>query len=672
MLKKFSKVLALGLAGAIALTGCAGGKGAETGNNTDTAPKGDKGETTVIRIGSHAANSMNPNYKDPVTGEYAMNEVDREIRIQAMQKVKDELNVDIEWVQFPGDTTEVLLQSVMAGDPVADVVNLYANSQGTILGQNVLQPLDNYMDAFLPDCEIPAPIYGKQYFIEVSGGGTHPLSPLFYNIDYIEQVDALKENGKTIYPTDLYKEGKWTWSVFEDYLAKINAHYANSQAPERPEKRIDAYRTDYTETLIQAMHSAGGSIYGQEGLGIESKGTKEAVAYVEGLINKGLLVTEVVEGTSNRPYNAQGAPFEMGESVFTNIEDWRSSGAASKAADRGQSLGFIPFPRPDHMAFDDPNYRQVRTGGESWAILRGVDEAKIPVAIKTYQLFNSEVQKLTQEVNGGGDEKPPIRLGIDLFHEEIGADMQDIYYSSTEATVVNELSNMTGVYWDFMKLAGDAIFGVDGSPSYEVAVEAKKSTITDKIASVEATLNSTEVKDNIAPAFTQVEAGKTYAFPKGTDPASIDWASEFTVADNVDGKLDAANIKWDSSATDFNTVGVYSKGVVGTISDSNENEGKQNINITIYDGNNTTAPTLTMKEEVRTITVGEESANINWANDFVEAATDKDGLDLKSKVVADLSEIDTTTAGTYNVAITVTDYAGNEATQTIEVQVVAE
>ena len=79
-----------------------------------------------------------------------------------------------------------------------------------------------------------------------------------------------------------------------------------------------------------------------------------------------------------------------------------------------------------------------------------------------------------------------------------------------------------------------------------------------------------------------------------------------------------------------------------------------------------------MKEEMRTITVGEESANINWANDFVEAATDKDGLDLKSKVVADLSEIDTTTAGTYNVAITVTDYAGNEATQTIEVQVVAE
>ncbi|MEG0710680.1 MAG: hypothetical protein RR448_00365 [Niameybacter sp.] len=669
MLKKFSKVLALGLAGTIALTGCSGGKGAEAGND---AAKGDKNEPTVIRIGSHAGNGMNPDYKDPITGEYSMSEMNREITIQAMQKVKDELNVQIEWVQFPGDTTEVLLQSVMAGDPVADIVNLYANSQGIILGQNVLQPLDDYMEYFAEGSEIPAPIYGKQYFIEVAGGKTHPLSPLFYNIDYIEQVDALKENGKTIYPTDLYKDGKWTWSVFEDYLAKINAHYANSQGPERPEKRIDAYRTDYTETLIQAMHSAGGSIYGDEGLGIESEGTKQAVAYVEGLINKGLLQCDITEGTSNRAYNAQGAPFDMGESVFVNIEDWRSSGAAAKATERGQSLGFIPFPRPDHMAFDDPNYRQVRTGGESWAVLRGVDEAKIPLAIQTYQVYNAERSKLEKEMNGGADEKPPIRIGIDLFHEEIGADMQDIYYSSIERTEVNELSNMTGVYWDFMKLAGDSIYGVDGSPSYEVAVEARKATITDKIAQVEATLNSTEVKDNIAPAFTQVEEGKTYAFAKGTDPASIDWASEFTVADNIDGKLDAANVKFDSSATDFNTVGLYSKGVVGTISDSNANEGKQNINITIFDDKNTTAPTLTMKEELRTITVGEESANINWANDFVEVAIDKDGLDLKAMVVADLSEIDTTTAGTYNVTISVTDYAGNETAQTIEVQVVAE
>lgn len=673
-MNKFSKLCAMGLVAVLGLTGCSGGNATQTGDSGQSSKTEQSGQTpTVIRIGSHAANAMNPDYKDPATGEYSMGEVDREIRLQAMQKVEDELNVKIEWVQFPGDTTEVLLQTVMAGDPIADVVNLYANSQGTILGQNVLQPLDDYMDAFLDPAALPAPIYGKQYFIEVSGNQTHPLSPLFYNINYIEQVDALKENGRTIYPTDLYKEGKWTWSVFEDYLQKIDAHYANSRAPERPENRIDAYRTDYTETLIQAMHSAGGSIYGADGLGIESEGTKKAVAYVENLINKGLVKTELVEGTSRRPYNAQGLPFELGESVFTNIEDWRSGGAAAKATERGESIGFIPFPRPDDMAFDDPNYRQVRTGGESWGILRGVDEGKIPLAIKTYQMFNEELTRLTQEVVSGGEgEKRRIPLAIDLFHEEIGLDMEEIYYESTDRSVVNEFSNMTGIYWNFMVMAGDSIFGIDGSPRYDVAVESKKSTIIERIESIESILNSGEVRDNIPPAFTEIEAGKTYAFPKGTDLNAVDWGANFKVEDNVDGVLDVAQVQWDTSAVDTNTVGFYRNGVIGAIMDANENEGKKGIHVTIYDETNTQAPSLVVKEEIRAITVGEESANINWVNDFIETSTDRDGLDLKASVKVDLSEIDTTTIGTYNVTFTVEDYAGNEASTTVEINVVAE
>ena len=121
MNKNFKKALTLGLACTMILTGCAGG---QEGSETETAGKGSESVSVVIRFGSHAGNSMNPDYKDPVTGEYAMSEEYREITLAAMKKVEDELNVKIEWVQFPGETTEVLLQSVMAVDPVADVVNL--------------------------------------------------------------------------------------------------------------------------------------------------------------------------------------------------------------------------------------------------------------------------------------------------------------------------------------------------------------------------------------------------------------------------------------------------------------------------------------------------------------------------------------------------------------------
>lgn len=656
--KRITKILALAISACMIFTGC--GSSSDAGS---TSSSKSKDGLTVIKIGSHAANFMDPNYKDPVTGEYAMKE-DRDIALAAEQKVRDELGVEIEWVQYPGDTTEVLLQSVIAGDPIADVVNLYTNSQGKILGQNVLQPLDDYLEYFTQ--EPPAPIYGKHYFLEVSGGQSHPLSPLFFNINYIEQVDALKVDGKTVYPTDLYKEGKWTWSVFEQYLQAIETHFANSQAPERPEKRIDAYRTNYTDTLIQAIHSAGGSIYGDDGLGVESQPTKDAVAFVKELIDKKLLVCEVAPGTSNPYYNAQGEPFEKGESVFTNIEDWRADGASQKLTERGESLGFIPFPRPDSMAFDDPNYRQVRTGGESWAILRGVPADKVPLAIQTYELYRSEFKRLKQEVSQD-NEASKVRLKIDIYHDAIGEDMKQIYLDSVAKTEVNEFSNMTNTYWPFMSIAGDSIYGIDGTPSYETAIQARKHEITDRISQTEQVLSTTEAKDNIAPTITPIDENKTYEFPVGTDLSTIKFNEDFTVVDNMDGELDVANLTFDTSTIDTSKPDVYE--CIGVIQDSAGNEGKKRIYIVIYDPNNKTAPTLTIKDQFRKIALNEDTSAINWASDFVETAEDVNGIDLKDKVTADLSELDATTAGTYKVTLTVTDYAGNETSQVVDVTV---
>lgn len=660
MKKMMIKILALAISTCMIFTGCSSGKSDPEGKGTDK-----KDGLTVIRIGSHAASAMDPDYKDPVTGEYSMQE-DRELALAAEQKVKDELGVDIEWVQYPGDTTEVLLQSVIAGDPIADVVNLYTNSQGKILGQNVLQPLDNYLDSFTN--EPPAPIYGKHYFIDVSGDKSHPLSPLFYNINYIEQVDALKVNGKTVYPTDLYKEGKWTWSTFEDYLSKIETHFANSQAPERPEKRIDAFRTNYTDTLIQAVHSAGGSVYGNEGLGIESQQTKDAVAFIKRLVDKKLLVSELSPNTSSPMYAAEAEPFEKGESVFVNLEDWRADSASQKLNERGESLGFVPFPRPDSMAFDDPNYRQVRTGGESWGILRGVSEEKIPLAIKTYEMYFSELERLQQEVNSD-NEASKVKLKIDIYHDVVGEDMKQIYLDSIEKTEVNEFSNMTNSYWPFMSIAGDSIYGIDGSPSYETAIQSRKHEITDKIAETEKLLNTTEAKDNIAPVIKPVDETKQYQFQVGTDLSTINWSEDYTVSDNMDKEMEKSSIQFDMSAIDVNKAGLYKGGLIATAKDSVGNEGKLKIDVVIFDPNNKVAPTLTVKPEFRKIAVDEDTSAINWGNDFVDVAQDASGIDIKNKVTADLSELDTTTAGTYKVVLKVADFAGNETTKEISVVV---
>ena len=57
MNKNFKKALTLGLACTMILTGCAGG---QEGSETETAGKGSESDSVVIRFGSHAGNSMNP------------------------------------------------------------------------------------------------------------------------------------------------------------------------------------------------------------------------------------------------------------------------------------------------------------------------------------------------------------------------------------------------------------------------------------------------------------------------------------------------------------------------------------------------------------------------------------------------------------------------------------
>lgn len=248
-MKKALSFLTIATLSMVSVVGCAPSTPASSEtpeskpSQTSSTQDKDK-DLVVVRYGSHCANEEDPNYKDPVTGEYRMDEETRQIKLKALEKVKEELGVDYQFVQYPGDVTEVLLQSVMANDPICDIARISQGSQGTVLGQNVLQPIDAYID-LVP--EPPMKIYDKYYFLRIGGGKWNSLSPLMYNISYIEQVPALKENGKTIYPSDLYKSGDWTWSTFKDYLQKIDAYYANSQAPERPENRIDAYQTEYRE-----------------------------------------------------------------------------------------------------------------------------------------------------------------------------------------------------------------------------------------------------------------------------------------------------------------------------------------------------------------------------------------------------------------------------------------
>ncbi len=637
-------------------------------------------ETVVIRYGTHWVNELDPNHVDDVTGEYTMSEANRQAALQALEKVKQELNVEFEFIQYSGDVRNDLMTSVLAGNPVCDLANIWGGAEGTILAQNVLQQLDDYADLFADDESswmFDDKLYGHYYLLN-NKIVYKQRWPLIFNITMLEQVDALKDaDGNTITPMELFLRGDWTWSTFTDYLTKVQAYYGNVAAPDGCyADTVQAYETDHRFAGLSAMYAAGGMIYGSKGLQPDSAESIEGAQFVEDLMNKKLLTDPGVYDDAYTPRWCEAADhFAKGGTVFTDCPDWWIGGNASACAERGESIGIVPWPRPDGMDLEDPDYQQVITIGDSVGVLKGVSEGKTEMALKAYRLYWQEYYKALGGTETVAEYKEQSALtemagiGLDIYNEKYGDQLIECF-NFIGNTLGDDYADLMGIRVAWDDILGKSLYGVDGMSSYDVSVKANMNEFNNVISNMEAILASNEVKDNQKPSITK----ETAAIPVGTAFEDVDWTLYFTAEDSVDGVLDPSTATIEVlDGFDLNTVGIYEgdSSVKIHISDLSGNEETSRLKVVVYNPDNTEAPVITAKAELPAIAVDTDSAGINW-NDFIDSAVDADGLDISGNISADLSELDTTTAGTYNVVLTVTDYAGNTESATLEVTVAAE
>lgn len=408
----------------------------ETKNPEDTQEPGDetkndngeKGAPTIIKWGHNWIPEMDTKYRDPVTGESSLSPESMEARLYAEQQVLEKYNCEIQFVQYPSDVTEIILQTVLAGDPVADIVRITNGSQGQILSQNVLQPLDDY--AYLFEDEDDAwiywgKVYGHNYFLNnVMRFGANDL--LCYNIGMLNKVEALKVDGKTKYPADYFAEGTWTWSVFEDYLQKVSDHFKQEW------DGYYAYQTDYRAATLMAIYANGGEVYGDNGLGITSDQTKEAVSFIDRMIQKGLVFSE---NRYNNNADVVGVMdtwrFQWGHTAFVNLPQWLAGDIVGQFADRGDAMGVVPFPRPDKMAADDPNYRQLNDATDCYAVPKGLSAERTELVIKVFKEYTQSYYKKLANSDKAMDflrsdstvRNEAVRLNLDITNEEYGSNI---------------------------------------------------------------------------------------------------------------------------------------------------------------------------------------------------------------------------------------------------------
>ncbi len=717
----FKKCVLVGLCSsllAVTMVGC-------NGNETKTAAN----KFTSIVIGHHYQPEDDPYWVDEITGESDMSEDNRRAAIAALDTVKEKLGVDISWVSYPSDIKQCVLQTVLAGDPVCHIPIMANGSQGTLLSQNVLQKLDPYVDIFTsnPDYEwvLLDKCFGNYYLMNRDFLYMNNW-PLVYNATYIEQVPSLKENGKTIYPATLYERGEWTWSTFEDYLNKIKVYFAGKKAASGNE--IYPFHTNYTYTLLFAFHSNGACLYDGNEMSFDSEQGIQAAEYLDRLITNGLCNVLAAGPNSNSAgYMAPTDAFIAGESVFNNAARWKMGQCGSVLAERGESMGVIPFPRPDDICppdtynktdENDPYRRYdpykdygVRSGryqiyssvADSVGLLKGFGEEESRTALEAYCMYRSEFYKHLAQVDSVEEYietaavAKAVEDGIDIFHPEIG-DANLRIYKQLGSIDENEFGESIEVFWDFAySTFGNSVWGVGGAPKYRINVVQRRSGPYNKIESISKALNKDKVVDDVIPSVGRVD-GSALVFSEKTNPKKINWLDYFTASDNVDGDyelkvengeivlrgsadvklaeeeaqkedymadpeevpFEAGRFEVDYSGVDFNTVGEYKDALIVRVTDKAGNLRESPQTVYVYDKENTVPPTMQLKEgELKTIGLDTMTSDINWGGDYIESATDVNGIDLKSRVSADVTELDVTVEGDYPVILYVEDFVGN-------------
>ena len=285
--------------------------------------------------------------------------------------------------------------------------------------------------------------------------------------------------------------------------------------------------------------------------------------------------------------------------------------------------------------------------------------------------------------NYDGDLSPQIVVTNNVDVNTVGS--YTVTYSVSDssnnaATVVTRTVNVVDLTAPTITILGDNPATIEASSSYTDAGATATDNYNNDVTS-DITVTST-VDTNIIGSYTvtytvsdtagnQATAVRTVIVEDSTLPSitligpntvTVEAGSSYsdagaTATDSYDGDLTSSIAT--NNNVDINTVGSYT--VTYTVSDSSGNTATASRTVNVVD---TTAPVITIS--------GANPLDVDLGttyNDAGASATDANDGDLTSSITVS-SNVDTNTVGTYTVTYTVSDAAGNQATETRTVNVV--
>ena len=444
-MKKFKKVLAIGLSMAmlLGLAACGGGDGAgDTGSagSDDGAsstvasgetPRHEGSEPRTIRIGTWYDIYYDSTHKDIYDDPSVSDEELAQMNFDALKAVEEKYNVRIEYVNLTYDgIQESINTSVLAGKPDCDiyltepsfgipaVVNGYATNLAEVLpadadiltDQNYLRTINiNGVDG--------------TYFMCVVGGEAVPGSS--YTLAFNKQMleDAGLEN-----PNDLYAKGEWTWDKWKEYLKALTKDTDGDGVTD-----VYGFGSRYDYLFEYLCMSNGTSVASSDTENLSSPEVGEVLDFIYNMYN--------VDHVAN-PWNADD--WDYNQNAYTNgeVACWITQAWISNA-NEDQNLGFdeiwCPWPIGP-SGNEETNARKNDIGGAAYIIPAGVEDPYLVYSVvQDYKDYYGDDFEQRDFVN-------------EWWHDSaLTEDNYDVMYYCGEKTGV-DLWNSLGVDYQFPAL----------------------------------------------------------------------------------------------------------------------------------------------------------------------------------------------------------------------------
>ncbi len=377
----------------LVLAGCGSNSSGGTGGSKPAKNIDDalaKLEGRTIKVATSNMGADNP-FSDQAEENHDEGQ-DSDTRKQFLTDAQEKYGFTLEFVELdPAAQIEDVTASVLAGDPIGDVVRLNSGNYEALVATGMLEDISN-VSSMVEDLNILSP-----WSFEIGNvlDGTYAIGrdrdarPEMLAFD----LDLLKKAGMEETPFDLWMRDEWTWDNARQYFLDVQAGLGDE---------IQVWG-DYPTYIRMYGIASGGTVAVQTDgtINYDDPAVYEAMDYYKGLYDDGLL-TFYFDADGNRDYAQAEEAWRSGNTVFFSLQRWKNGGMANE----GKNFGLVPYPIKDGLKKEDVFWPA--PAGDVYVVPKGVEDvdsaALVAILMSAYGMYGSIYQT--------GEELPTIEENL--------------------------------------------------------------------------------------------------------------------------------------------------------------------------------------------------------------------------------------------------------------------